>query len=240
MTRKAYRKHKKAMDWFFMEQNGNFILVRDTEDDIWVEVISPSFSEEYDYLINDEYVELRKAIYEGKEIELKEAQTNEWIPIFIQDPNEKFDYCRSMYRAKEKIEYPAFRKDETMVVKFLDEHTMVPVIVFKVNESNKNFRRNFIGKELPDDISCSRWKAVLYDREVELYDGQPVWCWDADNTSRRNLGFYDVKNNNTFHSNGNRNGLSYNHYEPYICYVEPYPHNIDNWIADIYNSGLKF
>lgn len=56
---------------------------------------------------------------------------------------------------------------------------------------------------------------------IEPYKYQPkdkelVWCWN--NYEMRILRFYDKKNKCTFNSNGNRNGLAYDHYAPFVEY----------------------
>ncbi len=49
------------------------------------------------------------------------------------------------------------------------------------------------------------WTDVPYDEERGLYDKQPVWCWDDEDTSMRNILFFDCKNNGkVFSYNGER------------------------------------
>ena len=43
-------------------------------------------------------------------------------------------------------------------------------------------------------------------------DKEPVWVWDNSYTHRKELRFYDMKNNCVFASNGLRNGLAYDNY----------------------------
>lgn len=52
-----------------------------------------------------------------------------------------------------------------------------------------------------------------YSREKPIPDKTLVLCWDTDWGYRRDLRFYDAKNNSTFSSNGERNGTKYSNYK---------------------------
>lgn len=60
-------------------------------------------------------------------------------------------------------------------------------------------------------------KDVWQQLEVSngFFDGQLVWCWNSDDTHKRELKFYDTKNKVTFYFSGVRDGNGYDNYEAY-------------------------
>ena len=236
MTREAYKKHKNVMEWFYIQpEQTTYILVRDKENDSWYSINNPSFAEKDDYLINDAYVELRKAIYEGKSIEFLDMHTNKWSESITQNPNCIFVHEVKRYRVKKEIKYPVYKKNQDVIAKFINEERMKPV--FLINLDTKMFRHldvrsEVIGCTFYHDINHKEWEDVVYDEETGLWDGQPVWCWDDGTETLRVLKFYDAKNKVCFNSEGGRSG--------YFCdnYI-PYPHVMDEWIIESYKK-LKF
>lgn len=56
-------------------------------------------------------------------------------------------------------------------------------------------------------------------------DKDPIWCWNNDSTSERRLRFWDAKNYSSFDSNGERDGIAWDHFEK----VE----NIEPWMIEM-------
>ncbi len=57
---------------------------------------------------------------------------------------------------------------------------------------------------------------------IELWvpqDKEPVWSWDEGDTAKRELRFWDSKNNCVFICDGGRNGLEYDNYSK-VEYIE--------------------
>ena len=233
MTKKGYKKHKKVIDWFYMQESTTCVLTKDKENNKWIKTNCPTFSEDEEYLINDEYVDFRNAIYMGRTLELKEAQTNEWIPVLINDPNEKFEYHSDMYRVEEDT-YPIYKKNDFMVVKFTNEIKREVVFVFNRDKAlfNAKVESYRVLRIEIKDIDDGQWEDVLYNREKGLWDGQPVWCYDKDYETIKSLGFYDAKHNRLFDVIGSRCGNIYDNYKPY-------PHLTDDWVIEAYNR-LEF
>ena len=100
MTRAGYQKHKDVIDWFYTNRNKSPVLINKYGE--WVETDDPDFSEDDDYLINDDYVEIRKAIYKGKKIEYHDIDYNKWRDLNLTDPNRFFIYISYRYRIKEE------------------------------------------------------------------------------------------------------------------------------------------
>ena len=242
MTREGYRKHKLVIDWFYNQPKSATVLYKTKSDNYWAETDNPKFFYENEYLINDEYVEFRKAICEGRIVECVALNTGKWIPInsgnsdiVFNDPNMKFTRSIAAYRVKPEIKYPVFKRDDTMVVKFINDHTMVPVFVFNVNALRKCFghnidiKKDILNRERYGDINHTRWEDVLYDEERGLWDGQPILGWDKGCKTTRTLRFYDAKYKSSFDVDGSRCGNMYHYYEPY-------PHITDDWVINAYNK----
>ena len=69
MTREQYQKHKEAIQWFYEQPQGTKIWENKFGE--WELTTVPLFDTVYDYAINDEYAEFRKAIVDGKQVESK-------------------------------------------------------------------------------------------------------------------------------------------------------------------------
>ena len=229
MTKAEYKKHKKVIEWFYMQEDTVCVLVRDKERKEWIETNYPTFTEDNEYLINDEYIDFRNAIYMGRTLELKEAQTNEWIPVLINDPNEKFVYHSDMYRVEEDT-YPVYKKNDFMVVKFINKEECEVLFIF---DGEKASEFAAVGKLINDEnVNDKQWKNVAYNERRDLWDGQPVWCIGKHIKVSRTVTFYDVLNVCTFEYGGERDGSMCDDYLPY-------EHLTDKWIIEAYNK-LEF
>ena len=229
MTREGYKKHKLVIDWFYMQEGPTCVLIKDKESNRWLKTNCPTFSAENDYLINDKYVEFRKVIYEGKEIEVKDVNKDSWITMIIKDPNEKFYWYRNMYRIKED-KFPISKKNDFMVVKFINKKDCEVLFIFDKEKASEFAEIGMLIKD--ENVNDKQWEDVLYDEKAGLWDGQPVWCIDKDFEALRSLKFYDAKNKCTFSYKGKRDGRVYDSYLPY-------EHITDDWIIEIYNK-LEF
>lgn len=237
MTKAGYKKHKAVIDWFYTKEDKSCVLARDTENNVWVEVISPSFAADYDYLINDEYVEIRKAIYEGKEIEMLGVYPEGWHTVKYDDHNMKFVCPVGILRANSNLKTPVFKKDKNIVVKFTSDNKLTVVFVFNttgVNVIGVDNLFDVIGKEFNCSINDESWIDVAYDEEKDLWDGQPIWCFNDAKSVTRELKFYDAKFKCTFNDDGDRHGCMIM-LDKYL----PYEHLSDEWVINSYNR-LKF
>jgi len=57
------------------------------------------------------------------------------------------------------------------------------------------------------------WEDVAYDEERDLFDGQPVYCWNNEDTHSRNIRFYDVLYKTVYNYKGYRRGPVFGNYE---------------------------
>ena len=68
MTREAYNKHKDVMAWFYAEEGRTVLRNAFKDKSVWTKLDNPSWNIDYDIIPNDEHVEFRKAIVEGKTV----------------------------------------------------------------------------------------------------------------------------------------------------------------------------
>ena len=236
MTREAYKKHKKVINWFYNQPEGTKVLEKNRILETWKELEDPIFSVENDYLINDEYVELRKAIYNGKEIESFDVIDSKWKLSKVTNPNIDFSLKLKHYRISQKNTYPVFKKNDFMIVKFINKEKSKIVFIFDKDKALSNAKVITPERLLEiniKDINDEQWEDVLYDKERGLWDGQPIWCFYFDKSLGRDLRFNNVKDNTVFNFRGERAKI--NEYN----YFEPYPHLIDDWVIEAYNR-LEF
>ena len=57
------------------------------------------------------------------------------------------------------------------------------------------------------------WEDVPYSRELDLYQGQPVYCWDDRDTHSKTLRFYDAVSKCAFTYYGKADGGEFSSYE---------------------------
>jgi len=99
LTVKQWNKHKKAIVWLYKQPKGTKIWFKRDENSEWKLVRYPTWNENYKYVINDEYAELRKAVANGKTIQYFNAADNIWIDKKIKNPNIDFN-SEIKYRIK--------------------------------------------------------------------------------------------------------------------------------------------
>ena len=240
MTREQWKEHKKAIIWFLEQPEGTEIWCRGKADDTeWILVDNPSWSTENIYVINDKFSEIRKAIADGKQIQIRKFQT--WDDLDVKDPNFEPELSINCYRIKPEIKFPIFKKNDFMVVRFENDKKYRIEFIFNYNkfydfmEKTKEYPEPELLYFVDNDMSSfiqlddEQWKDVLYDKERELWDGQPVFVWDNDWDIGRNVEFYDAENECSFTSSPYIEGIKYDNYEPY-------PHLTDEWLIKQYNK----
>ena len=110
-----------------------------------------------------------------------------------------------------KSEYPIYclSKASGAIVKFIGLHKGVVVKqnkLYNVGQKDDYWERH---------TNKNSWQQLEVCPETGFYDGQLVWSWEDDDTHRRVLRFYDVKNKRTFSYHGKRNGCYFHNYEPF-------------------------
>jgi hypothetical protein len=111
-----------------------------------------------------------------------------------------------------KFEYPIYMqsKRNKEVVKFTKLNTgKVVVLSNDCSASIGHVADNFV-----PHTDYSHWQPIVFDKERGIADKQLCECWDADDTHKRVLKFYDAINKCAFMYNGNRNDGDYDNYLP--------------------------
>lgn len=74
------------------------------------------------------------------------------------------------------------------------------------------------------------WEPVPYDKERDLWHGQPVYCWDDDETHSKTVRFYNAPQKSVFSYDGDNVGITLDNYEAVpIKHYEP-------WIFNAYQT----
>jgi hypothetical protein len=76
MTKKEYLKHKDVIEWW--SKNDEFSWHKDTEG-VWRTLVNPSWNVHYDYVINDGYLEFRKALVNNETVEVSVLGITNWV-----------------------------------------------------------------------------------------------------------------------------------------------------------------
>ena len=128
-----------------------------------------------------------------------------------QELGREIEALKAKNEKKEEVKYPIYCLSKTgngLIVKF-DGLTSGTVV--------KNSKDN-VG------LNCGHWVKhtdVYYWEQLEVcpdtgfFDGQLVWCWDEEDTHKRLLGFYDVKNKKMFYDDGKRCGHKWSNYKQF-------------------------
>lgn len=238
MTKEVYVQQKSVMNWFYNQPQGATVLVRNCHNR-WINVENPNFCSDVKYVINDDFSDIRIAVYMKRKIECYNSESKSWDLFNIIDPNYNFPFSPENYRIKElgDDDYPIFKKNSAIIVKFIDAKTMIPVFIFNPDELKLvGYLNNseIIGASFASDINGEEWTSVAYDPARELYEGQPIVCWNDIDKAIINIGFYMIEPGNrcAFDASGGRVGQHFDNYKPYKDIM-------DEWIVEAYKN-LKF
>ena len=128
---------------------------------------------------------------------------------------------------KEEINYPIYCKSKcsSLVVKFTGLQSGEVIV------NSKHYNIGDKGTTWISHTDTKTWQQLDVCEKTGFFDGQLVWCWDNEHTHFKCLRFYDVKNNCTYHHNGNR-------YEESDCYdnYEPFEGNYPDWALEAFQT----
>ncbi|HIP15554.1 MAG TPA: hypothetical protein EYG74_08700, partial [Sulfurimonas autotrophica] len=117
------RKHRDEIKRFADTEIGTKVWYKAKDRFRWVNTANPTWKEDNEYIVDDEYAELRKeSVDTGRPIQMYNPVSSKWeTPAFELD----FDAPIENYRLKpkeEEFKYPIYKKDKGMgfVVKFTD------------------------------------------------------------------------------------------------------------------------
>jgi len=125
--------------------------------------------------------------------------------------------------------YPLFKrwKDSGEVVLFTDMTVGITVWNGSEVENVGNVSDTFMKH------TDNRWEDVAYDPKRDLWDGQPIECWDICCTHQKIIKFYDAKNKCSYSYDGKRNGYSYSNYKALSS------DRYDEWTLEAYKTLEK-
>ena len=109
MNKELIKKYKEEFDWWL--DGGSIVIYRKDTNEFWDATTMLSWDpklpiDDIVYIINDEYIEFRKALAKGKTLQHISASTGEWV-----DFNTGFEYTpSSAFRAN--IEHYRIKPDE--------------------------------------------------------------------------------------------------------------------------------
>ena len=221
MTREQAKYNLKAIEHF---ANGGSLVSYNNIHRHWYIENNPTFTytDKFHYIINDEFVEYRKAIALGKSIEFRnnEEEDSKWESITSNlVPNREF-FNRLEYRIKPETEFPIYAKanNSNLYVEFNDETTGKVIYANNCAHVSGQVVKNWVPV-----FDKKYW--VIIDNPYELTDKCLVECWD-DNHLYSLITFYDAVYKCTFDDDGRRNGVTYEHYKR----IPPWQES--EWVAE--------
>ena len=132
-------------------------------------------------------------------LNLKENKMN------LKDKIAKMEQELAELKAKcneQEVEYPLFRKSKYsggIIVKFTgpNKDTVVwkSIGIHTIGSTTNSWACH---------TDTDHWEEVAYDKDRDLWDGQPVLCWDDADTHMRILRFYDAVNKCVYVYDGER------------------------------------
>jgi len=158
MTREQYLKHKEVMDQFYHQPECTAIWCKNCSG--WVKTTRPSWFLESTYVINDKYIDLRKAVVDGETIQWEQTENN-WI-----DLPKNYDFIKAeengatIEEYRIKPEEPKFKTGDWVRVK------EAPADIYKIADidSNEIYGTNCIGYNTSE--------------QIELWEPKKgEWCW---------------------------------------------------------------
>ena len=127
---------------------------------------------------------------------------------------------------KDDIEYPIFKRNKynESIVKFTDLDTNI-----RIMKGTSNYN---VGEVIKSTLHTDTkvWEDVAYDKERDLFDGQPVECWEDDSSHSRKIRFYDAINTCSFTYDGVRGGY------PFKNYKAIKPEHYKKWMLEAFET----
>ena len=168
MTKRGYKKHRLAINWFYNSPTGSTVLLK--KGSKWIVTSAPSFSFEEDYLINDEYIKVRLALHEGKEAKVYDKEIDYLEPLYNKEPNQMFYYDAKDYRIFDKeegflkFEYkPEILKEEEVTS---IETCILDIALYNVREMTEDKLREYLANEANPEAGMVY--GLVYPEETEL------------------------------------------------------------------------
>ena len=162
-------------------------------------------------LIHKKHESVLKAYLENPKVEIEkgkffsmtgEETPSKWVRLkkdFLKNYNEEFWYRLKVEEIKEEVVYLIFKRNDLGEV-FRFDSEVECTIMFSYTWRNIGLKIKVTEQE--------HLKQIPYDSKRQLYDGQPVLCWD-DGDKRVELRFYDLNHSCAFYCKGGRDGAEF-------------------------------
>jgi hypothetical protein len=113
---------------------------------------------------------------------------------------------------EESSEYPIYKKKKDIgyIVKFAGLQD--GEIAYPAYSSYKTGQKS---SDWIPHTNTDVWEDVYYDRELDLWDKQLVWCWNNYDKCAREVRFFYAKNKGTYWTTGEKNCIQFDNYEAY-------------------------
>lgn len=138
-------------------------------------------------LIHKKHEDILNAYLKDNNVEIEyDTPYNGWISL---DNDFMIDYDETdNYRLKQKFPIFKYNKEDNMVIKFTNKNTSICVFEDSINSIG-----NIIKNDNLEDYNNEGWITLSYNKEKDLYNGQPVICWDNEDKLEFTLGYYNVE-----------------------------------------------
>ena len=125
--------------------------------------------------------------------------------------------------SKQEVEYPLFRrsKHDEKIVKFTSLNEGTVVWKGDIGCTSDNWMSH---------TDTDTWEEVAYDKDRDLWDGQPILCWNNDDTHLRETRFYDAIHKKAYSYTGRRKSVGYKNYKAVN------PDHYEDWIIEAYKT----
>ena len=220
MTQEQIRKHIDEMRRWADAPDGTKVWSKYSKNDSWIINNDPPFWPICDYVVDDEWAELRKAEIDGHHLQLK-TQDGRWVwrelySMYMETTTP------DRWRIAPKAAFPKYRRrnGHNIIFRFDGKNHGKVVMSNHISEIGKSFK----GPKAVhyDDSEMEEVPTVEISGQI-FYDTQPVWVWFDDYIASRAVRFVYAKNNGLFKENGMRGGLGQHNIAP----VE----NIESWMV---------
>lgn len=221
MNKTGAEKHwREIKRW--VNSNSSWVWRNKAKNCTWVKINDPSFLEEFEYVVDDEWAELRKAQIDGKQLQFNDLAGTGWIDRVLDEEYMSFTEPED-WRIKPEIEFPIYCRSKAynLIVKFIGRKEGIVVM-----SDGKPYQIGHTDNHLvPFDYATWEPVETVKIDGATLFDTQPVLAWNEEETMRT-IGFFDAENKCLFTSLGHRSGMCYDNYAP-VENIEPW--TIEAW-----------
>jgi len=176
MNKDQVIKHGEVIKWFI--DNSDKGVWSKLMTSKWHFLTDPSFDVNYEYIQNDEYAEFRKALADGKQLQIKDL-FGKWLD-YDKNPTGKFTYTVDKYRIKS--DEPKFKVGDwvinyTTITRIKDERDITHFTNTKAEKWEPKHGELIYSKD-----SCGKITVEKYNGQHEVFPfiGEATWLQKKD------------------------------------------------------------